>query len=201
MAVQADHRQSEVRVPFRAAGPATAAPGANYPHRRHRARVAAVVLPVEQRARTSRCWRWRPQARLREPAVLEREVRRMLADRRSDGADGQLRVPVAAAAERQGGGSGRRAVPELHAQPRPVDDAGDQAPLRQHACARTAASSTCSPPTTRSSTKCWRSTTAFPNVAGSAVPPRAGRRSRIAAACSATAACSPSRHWRRGPRR
>ena len=49
-----------------------------------RAGVAAVLLPVEQRARRRAARRWRRRASCATPAVLEREVRRMLADRRAD---------------------------------------------------------------------------------------------------------------------
>ena len=53
-------------------------------HQRPRAGVAAVVLPVEQHSRRRAARRWPTQGKLKEPAVLERQVRRMLADPRSE---------------------------------------------------------------------------------------------------------------------
>ena len=63
--------------------PADVGRGAVYRHQRFRARVAAVVLPVEQHPRR-RAARGRGDGRAREPGVLERQVRRMLADPKAD---------------------------------------------------------------------------------------------------------------------
>ena len=63
--------------------PAVAAPGRRIARQRRGARVAAVVLPVEQHSgrRAARCWRRAASCTTR--AVLEQQVRRMLADPRA----------------------------------------------------------------------------------------------------------------------
>ena len=88
--------------------------------------------------------------RLRRPEVLERQVRRMLADPRADALvtnfAGQwlyLRNLAAVSPD-------ARAVPGLRRQPAPGVPPRDRAVLRRASCARTAASSTCCVPTTRS---------------------------------------------------
>ena len=60
------------------------AAGHGVPRERHRAGVAAVVLPLEQHARRRRCSTLAAAGRLRQPAVLEAQVRRMLADPKAD---------------------------------------------------------------------------------------------------------------------
>ena len=60
--------------------PAGVAPGAAYRAERPRARLAALVLPLEQHPGRRAARRWRAQGRLHEPATLEQQVRRMLAD-------------------------------------------------------------------------------------------------------------------------
>ena len=55
-------------------------------HQRPRAGVAAVVLPLEQHPGRRAARRWRRRASCKEPAVLEQQVRRMLADPKSRGA-------------------------------------------------------------------------------------------------------------------
>ena len=60
-----------------------AAPGTRLPPQRRRAGVAAVVLPLEQHSRRRAARRWRSAASCSEPAVLEQQVRRMLADPRA----------------------------------------------------------------------------------------------------------------------
>ena len=69
---------------FRVEEDRTGKPGTLAARQRYRARVAAVVLPLEQHSRTMPCWIWRRRGQLRNPAVLEREVRRMIADPKAD---------------------------------------------------------------------------------------------------------------------
>ena len=81
---------------------------------------------------------------LREPAVLEQQVRRMLRDERSRRAGRQLRGPVAAAAQPAARDAGQRSVPAsstttcAQAFRREVELLFDE-----RSCARTAASSSC----------------------------------------------------------
>ena len=67
----------------RRARPGDRAGGPAVPHQRSRAGVAALVLPVEQHSRR-RADRARQPGALSQPAVLEQQVRRMLADPRSE---------------------------------------------------------------------------------------------------------------------
>ena len=64
------------------ADPAGRAPEHAVSHQRCRAGVAAVVLPVEQHSRRGAARRWRSRQQLSDPAVLDRQVRRMIADPR-----------------------------------------------------------------------------------------------------------------------
>ena len=70
--------------------PPNVAAGAIYPVSRPRAGVAAVVLPVEHDSRRRAAQRG-DAGKLRQPAVLEQQVRRMLADPTLAGARRQLR--------------------------------------------------------------------------------------------------------------
>ena len=54
------------------------------PGQRRGARVAALVLPLEQHPGRSACSIWRVAGQLRQPGVLAAEVRRMIADKRAD---------------------------------------------------------------------------------------------------------------------
>ena len=101
-------------------------------HQRSRAGVAAVVLPLEQHSGRRAARRRDRRARCSEPAVLERQVRRMLADDRVAGARDQLRGAVAAPAQPRRDHAGHAAVPGLRRQPAPGVPAGDGALLRQH---------------------------------------------------------------------
>ena len=72
------------------------APGTRaYPRQRSRAGLAAVVLPLEQHPGRRAARRWRSAGSCSDPAMLEAQVRRMLADPRAAGARRQLRRPVA----------------------------------------------------------------------------------------------------------
>ena len=78
---RAHPRQPALRLPRRARSGARA-PGARVSHLGSRARLAAVVLPLEQHPGRRAARRRRRAARCSEPAVLEQQVRRMLADPR-----------------------------------------------------------------------------------------------------------------------
>ena len=75
--------------------PADRAPGRRLPHRRLRARLAAVVLPVEPACRTTQLLARPSSGKLHDPAVLEAQVERMLADPRAAVARHELRGAVA----------------------------------------------------------------------------------------------------------
>ena len=111
-------------------------------------------------SRTMSCSTWRSHGRLSQPAVLERQVKRMLADPRVRGAGHQLREPVAVPAQPRRGESRRAPVPRLRRQPAPGVPPRDRAVLRRASSGKTAACSTCCARTTRSSTSGWPSTTA-----------------------------------------
>ena len=68
-------------------------------HQRPRAGVAAVVLPVEQHPGRRAARPGGSRAGSRSPAVLEQQVRRMLADPRADALVDELRRPVAVPAQ------------------------------------------------------------------------------------------------------
>jgi hypothetical protein len=79
------------------------------------------------------------QGKLKQPAVLEQQIRRMLADPRSKDAHRQLRRAVAAPAQPEELESRSRRVPGLRRQPPAGDEGRDGAVLRRASCARTAA--------------------------------------------------------------
>ena len=111
-----------------------------YRAQRSRAGVAAVVLPVEQHSRRRAARRWRARGRLQTPAVLEQQVRRMLADPKVAGARRQLRRPVAVPAQPEEQAAELARVPRLRRQPAPgVADARPSCSSRA-SCARTATS-------------------------------------------------------------
>ena len=76
-------RLSGVPVPHRI-GPAGSAPGRQPSHHRRGAGLAPLVLPVEQHPRRRAAGRWPPRDSCGTQAVLEQQVRRMLADPRSE---------------------------------------------------------------------------------------------------------------------
>ena len=79
---------------------------------RSRAGLAAVVLPVEQHPRRLRCSTLRASGKLRNPGVLEQQVRRMLADPRADALVTQFRRAVAVPAKSSDGAArSRNAIP------------------------------------------------------------------------------------------
>ena len=156
-------REPGVPVPHRARSAAgDSEPAPDLSRQRFRAGIAAVVLPLEQHPRRRAARRRRRSGELRTPAVLERQVRRMLADPRVAGARHQLRRPVAVSAQPA---SVRRLEQDL------FPDFDDN--LRQAMRAETElffeSSRARGPqrrrpadaPTTRSSTSGWPATTAF----------------------------------------
>ena len=137
--------------------------GRGLPHQRSRARVAAVVLPLEQHSGRGAARGWRRRAacatggaRAADAAHARRPARRR--------ARRQLRRPVAAAAparRRRARDEGVRRQPALRVPRR-------RSCCSRRSCARIAASSICSTPTTRSSTSGWRGTTASRTSAAAA---------------------------------
>ena len=176
-----------VHLPRRA-GSRGAGAGHALSDQRRRARVAAVVLPVEQHSRRGAADAGRAGT-LQQPAVLEQQVRRMLADPTSRALVDELRRPVAAAAQRPQRAAELRPVPGLRRQPAPGVPPRDRAALRQHHPRGPQRARPADAPTTRSSTSGWRATTAsrtstaasFRRVAGdgrrAARAARAGQRS------------------------
>ena len=80
---RAPARRSEVHLSRRARACRRRA-GQHIPGQRSRARVAALVLPLEQHPGRRADYRSRSKRKLADPAVLEKQVRRMLADPRSE---------------------------------------------------------------------------------------------------------------------
>ena len=74
--------------------PASVRAGRRLSHQRSRAGLAAVVLPLEQHP-DDELLDVAAKGRLRDPAVLEQQVKRMLADPEVGSADHELRRPVA----------------------------------------------------------------------------------------------------------
>ena len=136
--------------------PAQRRAGRAVSRQRPRAGVAAVVLPLEQHSRR-RAARRRGDGRLQDPAVLEQQVRRMLADPRADALVSNFAGQWLYLRELQ---NAQTRFAGLRRQPAPGVPARDRAALPHASCARIAASSICSTPTTRSSTSGWRGTTA-----------------------------------------
>ena len=121
-------------------------------HRAARARLPAVVLPLEQHARRGAVRAARTTGTLRDPRSLAAQVRRMLKrpegearwSRTFGGQWLQFRGPGVASAPTAS------VSPTFDERPALRDAARDRAVLRDASSARTAASSTCSTPTTPS---------------------------------------------------
>ena len=109
-------------------------------------------------SRTTSCWTWRRKGRLRDPQVLEQQVRRMLADPKADALD--RRTSPASGCTCASWRTCRPTRSELRRQPAPGVPPRDRDAVLDASSARIAASSICSTPTTRSSTSGWRATTA-----------------------------------------
>ena len=101
------------------------------PHQRSRARVAPIVLSLEQHSRR-RAARRAAAGGLHEPAVLERQVRRMLADPRSAALRRELRRAVAEAARARRCAAAR---PRFRRAAARLVSARDRVPVRARACA------------------------------------------------------------------
>ncbi len=93
--------------------PASVAAGARVSRERSGIGVAAVVLTVEQHSRRRIADPWPRQGKLKDPAVLEAQVRRMLADPRSEALCGKFRGPVAVLAKRARSEPEHRGVPRF----------------------------------------------------------------------------------------
>ena len=87
---------------------------------------------------------------LSDPAVLARQVRRMMADPRSDAFSQELRRPVAVPAQRAAGGTGARAPFPISTTTCARRCAAKPSCSSRASCARIATRSTCCAPTTRS---------------------------------------------------
>ena len=183
-----DHRQPEVRLPLRAAG------GAGGPRR---PRTTASPTSSWRRACPTSCGAARPDepllavaaaGRLREPAVLEREVQRMLADRRAEAlmdnfAAQWLRLQTVKEADPDGGlfpnftrNLGQSMTPRDEAALRQHRARGPQHPRPAHRRLHVRG---------RSAGQALR----HPERGRAAVPPCRRSPTRIAAACSDTPAC------------
>ena len=131
---------------------------------------------------------WRRRAGCRRRPALERQARRMLADRRSDVLASRFAAQWLRLQDLDKINPDVRVYPGLRRAAQDVDAARDRAVLPPHRPRGPAGAATSSPPTTRSSTSGSRGTTAFPNVIGRRVPQGARIRTAGAAACSDTAA-------------
>ena len=132
MAVRADSRQHRVPVPHRAGSARTP-----------RRSTAYRVSDVELASRLSFfLWSSIPDEELldladsagdcSQPAMLERQVKRMLADPRSEALVTNFAEPVAVSAQPRRGEPGRAAVPRLRRQPASGVSTRDRAVLREH---------------------------------------------------------------------
>ncbi len=134
---------------------------------RLRAGQPVELFPVVEHARRRSCWRARPAGDLHQPEVLAAQARRMLKDPRVRGLADRVRrqlarLPPLRRAQRRRS----RALPQLRQRAARGDVRGAD-PLHARRRSRTIArSSTFSTPTTRSSTRRWRSTTACRDPAG-----------------------------------
>ena len=127
---------------------------------RHRTGVAAELLPVEFDAGRRAARVWPKRASCARPAVLDAQVKRMLADRALGRARRQFRRPVAGDPQSRQRQARSAEVPGLGAGAARRDEDGDADVLRSTCCARTGRCPSSSTPSTRSSTSGWRSTTA-----------------------------------------
>ena len=153
----ADPGEPEVPVPHRDARRSDARPAARSPTsswRRGCRSSSGAPSP------TTSCSTLAAQGTLSQPAVLERQVRRMLADPQGARARRQLRQPVADAAQPARATFRRRATSRTSTTSCARRSGRRPSCSSRASCARTAASSICSTPTTRSSTSGWRGTTA-----------------------------------------
>ncbi len=159
---------------------------------RSRPGVAALVLPVEQRARRRAADRRRARPAARARRCCSGHVRRMLPTPRVARARRQLRAAVA-----EGGQGGRRRarrgrVPRVRREPAPGHAGGDAGVPGRPARARSPGPRARDRATTASSTTGWRATTAWPActaaTSGASRSPTA-----CAAGCSGRRACSPPR--------
>ena len=156
------------RAPCSSARSSCSASSAIRPASRRTRRIASAIWSWRRGSRsssgaafrTTSCSTLAARGKLHEPAVLERQVRRMLADPRSQRARDQLRGAVAAPAQprrrsRRTCGCSRTSTTTCARRSARRPSCSSTA-----SCARTAACSICCAPTTRSSTSGWRSTTA-----------------------------------------
>ena len=99
------------------------------------------------------------QGRLKDPAVLDRQVRRMLADPKSQALVDQLRRAVAVPAQPEEHPPDQNEFPDFDDNLRQALSARDRAVLRKHHARGSQRRRSADAPTTRSSTNGWRATT------------------------------------------
>ena len=159
----------------RRAGSRTPRRGASYRISDRRARVAAVVLPLEQHSRR-RAAGPGDRGRLREPAVLEQQVRRMLKDERARALGQQLRRTVAVPAQPARPPARRRRLPGLRPQPARGAAARNRAALRERRPRGPAACSSCSTADYTFVNERLARHYGIPNIYGTQFRPRRGHR-------------------------
>ena len=182
-------RGSEFPVPRRArSGEPRAGDGVS--PQRSRAGVAAVVFPVEQHSGRRAARRRRRAGSCKDPAVLEQQVRRMLADSAVETAlVEQLRRPVAAAAQHLGNvAPDADGVSRVRREPARGVPARNRAVRREPAARGSQRGGAADARTTRSSTSGWRATTRFPTSTATSSGGSRSTATSAAAACSARAA-------------
>ena len=108
--------EPEVRLPRRARSGRRGA-GHGLPHQRSRARVAPVVLPLEQHSGRPAAATSRRRARCTRRRCSTQQVRRMLADPKAEALVDQLRGPVAVPAQPEEPAAELDRVPRLRRQP------------------------------------------------------------------------------------
>ena len=128
--------------------------------------ASRLVLPLEQHAGRRAVRAWPKQKRLHDPAVLDAQVQRMLADPKAVCAGRELRRAVAEPAADGPDEAGRGEVPEGRRRAARTRCARRRCCSSARSSARIAASSISSTASSRSSTARSRATTAFPGVDG-----------------------------------
>ena len=140
-----DSRQPALPVPPRAGAAATRSRegGADLSHQRSGSRVAAVVLPLGHGARCRADEGRRAAARCTTPAGLEKQVRRMLADRRSEALSTRFAGQWLRLQDLEKIHPDYLLYPAVRRHAGAGDAARDRALLRQHRARGSAACSTC----------------------------------------------------------
>ena len=112
--------------------PASARAGQTYKYQRSRPRVAAVVLPLGQRCRTTTLIAAAARGTLGTPAGLEQQTRRMLADPRASALSTRFAAQWLRLQDLDKIHPDARLYPQFDSHARRRDASGDRALLRQH---------------------------------------------------------------------